>query len=338
MADQSLPVFRDADWSAPDELIVATEHLGFVRDLIGDGVESTEADHRLGLARLVLNPATAFASLQAEVAATPGASNLSRAASQSTSEPQSGSESAATVVDLVSRVAGDIRAIAAARNGGWVPTIGRNRYVVFPGSDAVGVTNETPFGTNATALLPNTRASSSGIGAARETIFGGGGLPTLLTEGQDWTPPRTRATGPGAGVRVGLLDTGIWPHPWLDGGWEEATPSFGVLRDGVPVGSVAGHGTFTAGLILSQAPGATVVSRRVLGGNGQGNTWDVARAVVELGQSGVSVLNLSFACYTADGAPPLALVRAIERVHSGVVVGAAAANPSATAGVGGGGP
>ena len=337
MADQSLPVFRDADWSAPDELIVATEHLGFVRDLIGDGVESAEADHRLGLARLVLNPATAFASLQAEVAATPGASNLSLAASQ----PQSGS--AATAVDSVTQVAGDIRAIAAARNGGWVPTIGRNRYVVFPGSDAVGVTRETSFGVQVKALLPNTNETSfggpgRGVGAARETSFGGGGVPMLLTDGQDWAPPRFRATGPGAGVRVGLLDTGIWPHPWLDGGWEEVMPTFGALGDGIPAGSVPGHGTFTAGLILSQAPGATVVVRRVLDGDGQGNTWDVARAIVELGQSGVSVINLSFACYTADGAPPLALVRAVERIDRGVVVVAAAGNHNAMTAVGGVGP
>lgn len=337
MADQSLPVFRDADWSARNELIVATEHLGFVRGLIGSGsILTTDIDDRLGLARLVLNTDAASASLKTAIKNTPGAAALRSA--QGTAAPGTNAPP-----DPVSRVAGDIRIVSGARHGGWVPTVGRNRYVVFPGSDAVGVTSETSFGIKVKALSPQTSETSfggpgRGVGAAKETSFGGGGVPKLLVNRKHWTPPRPRATGPAACVRVGLLDTGIWSHPWLDGGWEEASPTLGALGDGIPAGSVAGHGTFTAGLILSQAPGATVVSRRVLGGDGQGTTWDVARAIVELGQSGISVLNLSFACYTADGAPPLALVRAIERVDPGVVVVAAAGNHGELTGVGEVGP
>lgn len=335
MADQGLPVFRDADWSAGDELIVATEHLGYVRHLLGSGVTAVESDERLGLARLLLDAAEAIAALDIAVEQTPGANEL-----RSGSQP-AGSGLVASPVDPVSRIAGDIRAVAAASHGGWVPTIGRNRYVVFPGSGAVGLRHparETIFGSNVAALLPGVGAAGHGARPARETIFGGGGLPTLLVNRKQWTPPRPRAVGPGAGVRVGLLDTGVWPHPWLDGGWEEAAPALGLLADGVPTGSVPGHGTFVAGLILSQAPGATVVSHRVLDGDGQGNTWDVARAMVELGRSGVSVLNLSFACYTSDGAPPLALVRAVERIGPDVTVVAAAGNHNALTGVGGVGP
>jgi hypothetical protein len=80
---------------------------------------------------------------------------------------------------------------------------------------------------------------------------------------------------------------------------------------------------------LGQAPGATVDVRVGLDDAGQGNAWDAAEAIVDLSRSGVSVINLSFSCYTGDGQPPLALSRAIDRVNSDIVVVAAAGNHAA---------
>ena len=318
MADQGLPVYRDADWSASDELIVATEHLGFVRELIGAHITMATSNRALGLTRLRIATPNAVKDLRKTIKKTPGAREV-RTALQGQAAALATLRATSTGADQVSSIATDLRALAAAQHGGWMPTLGRNRVVVFPGSDSVGVSGETSFGVRAGGLL----------GASGETSFGGGGVPRPVSRSRRWTPPPARATGPGRGVRVGLLDTGIWPHPWLAGGWV-ARPS-DVLPDSATLGPVAGHGTFVAGLILSQAPGATVEVRRVLDESGQGTAWDAAEAIADLGQSGVSVLNLSFACYTSDGNPPLALARAVDRVNADVVVVAAAGNHAALA-------
>jgi membrane-anchored mycosin MYCP len=346
MADEGLPVYRDADWSASDELIVATEHLGFVRELIGAHITLATSNRALGLTRLRISAQNAIKDLRKIIKKTPGAREVRTALrSQAAALATLRSTSAG---DQVSSIATDLRALAAAQHGGWMPTLGRNRMVVFPGSDSVGVSGETSFGQarglrgasgetsfgQVRGLLGASGETSFGrarglLGATGETSFGGGGVPRPVSRSRRWTPPPARATGPGRGVRVGLLDTGIWPHPWLAGGWV-GRPS-DVLSDSGTPGPVAGHGTFVAGLILSQAPGATVEVRRVLDESGQGTAWDAAEAIADLGQSGVSVLNLSFACYTSDGQPPLALARAVDRVNADVVVVAAAGNHAALA-------
>src|SRR5205823_5768473 len=48
--------------------------------------------------------------------------------------------------------------------------------------------------------------------------------------------------------------------------------------------------------------------------------------IVEFGRTGMDILNLSFACYTEDGQPPLALSTAIARLDPNIVVVAAAGN------------
>jgi subtilisin family serine protease len=134
-------------------------------------------------------------------------------------------------------------------------------------------------------------------------------------------------------VRVGLLDTSIWPHPMLSGGW--VAPSGDVLDGDLSGGTsgqeeprfVAGHATFIAGLILDQAPGCVVEHRRVLSDEtGEADSWEVANAIVRLGDTGVDLMNLSFVCYTHDAQPPLVLATAIDRLDPRIVVVAAAGN------------
>jgi membrane-anchored mycosin MYCP len=55
-------------------------------------------------------------------------------------------------------------------------------------------------------------------------------------------------------------------------------------------------------------------------------SWDVAKKIVELGRTGLDVLNLSMVCYTEDGEPPLVLATAIDRLDPDIVVVAAAGN------------
>ena len=140
--------------------------------------------------------------------------------------------------------------------------------------------------------------------------------------GDERLPPR--AAGPGRGVRIGVLDTRLYPQPWLAGGW--AARYSDTLTDFSQTLTAEGHATFVTGLILRQAPGATVEVRGVLDEDGTAYSWDVAKAMVEFGRSGLDILNLSFSCYTEDGEPPLVLSAAVDRLPQDVVVVAAAGN------------
>lgn len=189
-----------------------------------------------------------------------------------------------------------LRALFATRSAGWSPTVGKNRLV----GDVIG-----------------------GVG---KISHGGGDMPESSEERY---PARSSRTTPdvekGQGVRVAVLDTSIVPHDWLAGGW--VSPPGGVLatREEQPV--TAGHATFVAGLVLSQAPACVIEARNVLSDDfGQSTTWDTAKVIAQVGKTRPDVLNLSFACYTEDGQAPLALATAIDGLDPGTVVVAAAGN------------
>ena len=186
-----------------------------------------------------------------------------------------------------------LRRVFTARYAGWTPLLGKNRLV-------------------------------GRVHGAGEVSYGGGsdpvplGAPATLHE---------RGAGPGSGVRVGVLDTGLYAQPWLAGGW--AARYGDLLRgSGTPL-YPEGHATFITGLVLSQAPGATVEVRRVLGADGTVDSWTVAEQIVAFGNSGLDVLNLSFVCYTEDGEAPLVLATAVDRLGPELVVVAAAGNHGA---------
>ena len=190
----------------------------------------------------------------------------------------------------VDQVLWALRGVFSARFSGWSPTLGKNRSV-------------------------------GQVHGAGEVIHGGGGDPVALDDG---FPFKDRTDAPGQGVRVGVLDTAVSPHPWLAGGW---TARFSdTVTDPAPPRFAQGHATFVTGLILRQAPGATVEVRKVLSDDGQAESWDVAKEIVEFGRTGLDVLNLSFACYTEDGQPPMVLSVAMDRLDPDLVVVAAAGN------------
>ena len=186
------------------------------------------------------------------------------------------------------RVLRGLRVHFAQRYAGWTPTIGKNRLV----GEVVG---------------------------GGKISHGGGSSPQATACRLPLRPAH-----PGRGVRVGVLDSAIAAHPWLAGGW--VSPAADVL-DGGGHRVVAGHATFVAGLVLAQAPGCVVDARQVLSGDdGEADSWTVAQEIVEIGKTGLDILNLSFVCYTEDGQPPLVLSAAIDRLDPGVVVVAAAGN------------
>jgi hypothetical protein len=178
------------------------------------------------------------------------------------------------------------------RHAGWCPTLGKNRLVgSVTGGDGI-------------------------------VSHGGSGMPRVLAE-----PLPRRTDGPGQDVTVGVLDTGIADHPWLAGGWTGHESD--RLAPRPPYRPEEGHATFVAGLVLSQAPAATVRVRKVLRRPAVADCWTVATSIAEFGRSGLDVLNLSFVCYTEDGEPPLALAHAVSQLGPDVVVVAAAGNHGA---------
>jgi subtilisin family serine protease len=174
-----------------------------------------------------------------------------------------------------------------------------------------------------------------GGGGEGEPYFGGYGDPSadggtiavapVLAPPPRWTP---RAAKPGQGVRIGLLDTRLYPNEWLAGGYLAAADDLLQMpaTDGTPPPASAGHATFVAGLILRGAPGAELVVRPVLNDKAVGRAWDVARKMVSFIGSGVDILNLSFGCYTDDGEPPLLLARAVSLLSAEILLVAAAGN------------
>lgn len=193
------------------------------------------------------------------------------------------------------------------RYSGWIPTMGKNRVV--------------------------------------EKVTSAGGIPPRPGEPHvgsdgDVEPPRSyeawvrRDPGEAEGIHVGVLDTPLFPHPWLAGAYSASpaallTPEkIAKKKDsGRPYGSWAGHATFVAGLILKRAPATHLEVRAVpFFDDGTAVAWDVARELVSFAGSDVAVLNVSMCCSTQDGKAPLLWERAVDRLGSGIVVVAAAGN------------
>jgi len=145
-------------------------------------------------------------------------------------------------------------------------------------------------------------------------------------------PARTSRRQLGEGVLVGVVDTGMRSHPWLEGGYLASPADFepfdrNELADGPE--HQAGHGTFITGLVLQQAQAAGVWVERALEPEGEGLASAVAEAALTLAGRGVHVLNLSLGCYADDpGAERVMgqLVQDLRRVNPELVVVAAAGN------------
>jgi subtilisin family serine protease len=108
----------------------------------------------------------------------------------------------------------------------------------------------------------------------------------------------------GAGVTVGVVDTGVNPahpdlagqidtslgHDWVDGGAPDDANGHGSHVSGT-IAALADNGLGVAGV----APEAKVVALRVLNSVGQGYMSDVAAAFAYAGQHGLRIVNASLA-------------------------------------------
>ncbi|WP_424529990.1 S8 family peptidase [Sphaerisporangium viridialbum] len=132
-------------------------------------------------------------------------------------------------------------------------------------------------------------------------------------------------------VTVGLLDTGVAPHPWFrDAAWFRDLPGEVLDADGDGLlDGQAGHGTFIAGLVLRQAPGVRLRVARVLDSNGVGDEAGVLRALSALRDTRLDVLVLSFGCFTYDDRPSPLMERALAGFPDTVIVACAGNTASA---------
>lgn len=132
----------------------------------------------------------------------------------------------------------------------------------------------------------------------------------------------------GTSVMVGVVDSGIRRHPWYEGSVLASPGSVDPVDtngDG-EIDRQAGHGTFVTGLILQQAPGATVRVVRAFDENGFVLVRAAANAIVDLDRRGADIINLSFGGYTRSNRMPLAHRKAFSRLRDSTVVVAAAGN------------
>jgi hypothetical protein len=209
--------------------------------------------------------------------------------------------------DALDALLGGLRENFKDLNAGWAPLMGKNRLV------GVGI------GGN-----PGRVGGGVAIGGNPGRVGGGGGGP-LKPTGRLRTRPKDAMLDQGVGVRVGVLDTQIYSNPWYAGAWTSRV-SDELKVQGRQLPPAAGHATFVTGMVLQQAPAATVIARSILGDDGEATSWDVAKAIVALARTRPQVLNLSFLCFTEDGEPPLVLSTAIDKVDADTVIVAAAGN------------
>lgn len=136
-----------------------------------------------------------------------------------------------------------------------------------------------------------------------------------------------------APVTVAVLDTGIREHPWF-----AARPWFAYVTDDQfevldanhdgRLDSVAGHGTFVAGVVAQHAPSARLRIGRVLHTDGICDEVDLIEALHDLAEDPdpPAVVNLSFGGHSHDDRVSKLLEGAVARLTATSVVVAAAGN------------
>ncbi|TDC82174.1 serine protease [Micromonospora sp. KC606] len=164
-------------------------------------------------------------------------------------------------------------------------------------------------------------------------IMGNPGSPP--TPAAALPPPDSGRRGEGAGVTIGICDTGIWQlaggrHPqWLGGTYVPQADDEDPLYAHTDVLALqGGHGTFVAGVVRQAAPGVRVDPEQALTATGVGDEASVVAAMGRLAPE-VSVINLSLGGFTQDDQPSLPLANAVAALPSTCAVVAAAGNAGA---------
>lgn len=130
---------------------------------------------------------------------------------------------------------------------------------------------------------------------------------------------------PPGGLVVGVVDTGYpgvgGAHPWLSDHIEYSDADAEPALEGTMLDRYSGHGTFVSGLIIREAPAATVRMARP-------KHWDddVAVGVTIASLRGCTLVNLSFFGADRELDPPAPIVEALRQLGPGAVVVVCAGN------------
>jgi hypothetical protein len=145
---------------------------------------------------------------------------------------------------------------------------------------------------------------NSSAGTDKGTFFAAGlksghGVAAWLPAPADEMPPKNSWSPSAAHPVIAVLDSGVHTHNWLpaEGGppfvidpvvidpagkrdcWVSPVPEDQPTKQPYPPGTHWGHGTFIAGLICQAAPGAQILSMRVMDSAGQVADSAVASAL-----------------------------------------------------------
>lgn len=232
--------------------------------------------------------------------------------------------------DSLDALLAELRRRIAEQNGGWLPSIGKDREASSP--MVTGYSRIMSF-------TPTVVPVEAHGGHPRVVAVGGpssahGGIPKIMA-----IPPAIYSESPGADdVGYEILSTSPATsddfHPPVDGGvrigWiDTELADLEVAPGGDAADAWRAHSAFVRDLIRQVAPDAEEpVLRGVLKERGgRGDLWDVAVAMVDLVlHAKVDILLLPLATYTADGLPPLLLRRALEVISGRCLIIAAAGN------------
>jgi subtilisin family serine protease len=115
---------------------------------------------------------------------------------------------------------------------------------------------------------------------------------------------------PDAGVRVAVVDTGIWRDSPLPESWYEATSA--DYDDTLDQESDTGHANFITGVIMANTDNVRVRIVKVLDANGMCTETDLAAAL--MGLQDVDIVNLSLGGFSHADNPPVLLRAALAKL------------------------
>lgn len=120
---------------------------------------------------------------------------------------------------------------------------------------------------------------------------------------RDFVGASASRRGRGAGLRIGVVDTGVGPHPALEHVERVAVFGAGIVPGHGEAVDLRGHGTHVAGILGARAPAvdgweglapdAELMSCRVFGPRGSADQRDTADAILHLARRGAHLINLS---------------------------------------------